>query len=93
MTSTGLAPLNQDGLLPQVVDGEDGPMHLREVAVGMTSMTPTILGTCHIPEIPTIMTISGLGIHVLTPDPDSDPAILLGMLASGHGTLSMMGDY
>lgn len=92
MTSTGLPPLNQDGLLPQVVDGEDGPMHLQEVAAGMTSMTPTTLGTCHIPETPTITTISGLGIHVLTPDPVSDPEIL-GMLASGHGTLSMMGDY
>lgn len=54
--------------------------------------TRTILGTCHIPEIPTIMTTSGLEIHVLTPDPVSDPEIL-GMLASGQGTLSMMGDY
>lgn len=92
MTSTGLAPLNLDGLLPQVVDGEDGPMHLPEVAAGMTSMTPMILGTFHIPEIPTIMTTSSLGIHVVTPDPVSDPEIL-GMLASGPGTLSMMGGY
>lgn len=88
MTSTGLAPLNPDGLLPQVVEGRDGPMHLPEVAAGMTSMIP---GICHIPETPTITTTSGLGIGVLTPGPVSDPAIP-GMLASGHGTLSMTGD-
>lgn len=66
-------------------------MHLPEVAAGMTSMTPTILGTCHIPEIPTIMMTSGLGTSVQTPDPIKDPGIL-GMLAPGPWTLGMMDD-
>lgn len=66
-------------------------MHLPEVAAGMTSMTPTNLGTCHIPEIPTIMTTSGLGTGVRTPDLIRDPGIL-GMLLPGPGTLSMMDD-
>ena len=66
-------------------------MHLPEVAAGMTFMTLTILGTYHIPEIPTIMTTSGLGTGVRTPDPIRDPGIL-GMPAPGPGTLSMTDD-
>lgn len=67
-------------------------MHHPEVAAGMTSTIPVIPGICHIPETPTIMTTSGLGIGGLTPGPASDPAIPA-MLTSGHGTLSMTGDY
>lgn len=92
MISTGLAPPNREGLLPQVMGGEDGPTGLPEVEAGMTSTTPVIPGTCHVPEIPTIMMTSGPGTGLLTSDPvTSDPGIP-GMLAPGPGTLSTTGD-
>lgn len=91
MISTGPAPPNPEDLLPRVMGGEAGPTHLPEVAAGTTSMTPTTLGTRHIPEIPTITMTRGPGTAVLTPDPIRGPGIL-GMPAPGLGTLITTGD-
>lgn len=93
MTSLGQALLNPGGGLLQVVGGEAELMDPPEAAAVMTSMTKKTQGAFHTPRNPTSMT-SGLETALmLTLGPATPAPGMLGAMAPGRGTPSMMGGF